>query len=125
MSQFSGFDSTFFEVRQEPEAAILTMTREQLTEDENLEQFDEDLISLVDTYQVRRIVIDLASVGYLTSSAIGKLIALHRRLARQNGRLVLCSLHPEVEHILKTSHLLDYFSIAPTCEDAQARMTNA
>lgn len=125
MSQFNEFQSTFFQVRWEDDATVLTLIREQLSDEENLEQFGQDLIALVDTFQARQLVLDLATVAYLTSSAIGKLIALHRRLVRQNGKLVLCSLHPEVERILKMSHLLGYFFVAPSREEAQARMMDA
>lgn len=116
------FESSFFQLQQQPVGMVLAITRDQLTDEENLEQFDQELVSLVDNYQVRRIVLDMQAVRYMTSSAIGKLISLHRRLARNEGRLVICSLQPEVEQILDTSHLLGYFSVSPTRDAALAEL---
>jgi len=114
------FQSTFFDVRSlsSQQAALLLMRKRQLTEDENLEELDRDFVTLTDSFQVRKIVVDLTSVTFMTSAAIGKLISLHRRLARLDGRLVLCCLQPEVEGTLATSHLLTYFNVADTSDAA-------
>jgi anti-sigma B factor antagonist len=119
----SGFHSSFFRIRHEQGITCLEMTRPRLTEEENLEQLDHDFNALADTYQVRQIVLDLGTVRYLTSAAIAKLISLHRRLVRNEGQLILCSLQPEVESILGTSHLLDYFTVAESPEAARAQFS--
>jgi anti-anti-sigma factor len=49
----------------------------------------------------------------MTSSAIGKLIALHRRVNRAEGRMILCELTPDVSATLDTSRLLGYFAVEP------------
>jgi anti-sigma B factor antagonist len=117
----SGFHSSFFQIQDDQGITCLKMTRPRLTEEENLEQLDRDFNALADTYQVRYIVLNLGSVSYLTSAAIAKLISLHRRLVRNEGQLVLCSLQPEVESILGMSHLLDYFTVAKSPEAARTQ----
>lgn len=114
------FHSSFFQLRQSGDVAVLSLTRPRLTEEENLEQLDRDFNTLTDTFHIRRIVVDLTPVSYLTSAAIAKLISLHRRLARSEGQLVLCSLHPQVAETLQTAHLLDYFSVTPNTDSALA-----
>ncbi|WP_437230786.1 STAS domain-containing protein [Planctomicrobium sp. SH661] len=112
--------SSFFEIQslEANDGTLLVMSKNRLTEDENLEQLDRDFMTLTDTFHVRRIILDLTSVTYMTSAAIGKLISLHRRLTRNEGRLVLCSLQPEVQSTLKTSHLLTYFRVADSSSAA-------
>ncbi|WP_175517017.1 STAS domain-containing protein [Planctomicrobium piriforme] len=112
--------SSFFEVQQHGDVALLVLTPDRMTEEENLEQLDRDWVALTDTYQIRHIVLDLSAVQYMTSAAIAKLIALHRRLVRNEGQLVLCSLQPEVTGTLATSHLLSYFKVAGTPAEALA-----
>jgi anti-sigma B factor antagonist len=121
MTTATGFQSSFFRVEDAEGVTVLSMTQPRLTEDENLEQLDRDFNALADTFQVRKIVLDLGSVGYLTSAAIAKLISLHRRLARSEGQLVLCTLQEQVSSTLATSHLLNYFSVAANPDAARAQ----
>ncbi|WP_417848400.1 STAS domain-containing protein [Thalassoglobus sp.] len=113
---------SFFLLRHEGEIALVTITREQLTDDENLEQLDQELTRVLGEESGRRMICDLSAVKYLTSSAIGKLISLHRKSIRTGSRIVLCGLQPTVREILGTSHLLEYFSITPDAENAIAEL---
>jgi len=119
------FHSSFFEFRplNTDQGTLVAMTRQRLTDEENLEQLDSDFATLTDKLQLRQIILDLGTVEFMTSAAIGKLISLHRRLKREEGRLVLCSLQPEVQGTLGTSHLLDYFTIAESSEAATSQLT--
>lgn len=118
MTDARDFKSEFFRLSEEDGVTVVSLTQPRLTEEANLERLDQEFHVLADTFHIRRIVVDLAKVAYLTSAAIGKLITLHRRLARNQGQLVLCSLQPEVSSILAASHLLDYFKVAQTPEAA-------
>ena len=97
---------------------VLQLTRPQLTEEDNLEQFDQDVTQLIDLHGVRKLVINLERLTYLTSHAIGKFIAFHRRLQRVDGSLVFCSAGDEVRQIFETAHLWTYFNIAPSPGEA-------
>lgn len=84
----------------------------QLTDDENVEVLGRELFCLVDQYECERIVLDMAGVSHITSSVLGKIITLHRKLRRSEGRLVLCNLEPGVLETLNTSRLITYFTTA-------------
>ena len=99
---------------------IVTFHRPQLTDEDNLELMGEELFRLVEKDQQRRIVLNLGMVEFVTSSVLGKWITLHRKVARQSGALVLCSLQPNVREILEASRLLTYFHSAGTVDDALA-----
>lgn len=112
------FYSSFFKLKDVNNVTVVTMTRDQLSDDDNLEQLDQELTQVLGVESGKKLVCDLGSVKYLTSSAIGKLISLHRKATRTDSQLVLCGLQPTVKDILATSHLLEYFSVAESCADA-------
>lgn len=116
------FCSSFFDLQDEGDIAVVVMKCEQLTDDENLEQLDRELVQVLGDTPGRKIICDLSSVQYLTSSAIGKLISLHRKAIRTESRVVFCGLQPTVHDILATSHLLQYFSIAIDANSAIAEL---
>lgn len=118
----SGPQSSFFDVLQQ-DPCVVRMKAEQLTEDENLEELDEDFMTLIDNLGVQKLVVNMGTVRYMTSAAIGKLIALHRRLGRQEGKLVLTNLQEAVNDILGTAHLLTYFTVADTVDDGVAALS--
>lgn len=116
------FQSSFFELQHDDDIAIVTLKREQLTDDENLEQLDQELSLVQGQDEGRKIVCDLSSVKYMSSSAIGKLITLHRKAIRTNGRVAICGLQDTVHDSLAASHLLGYFNVQPDIATAVAAL---
>jgi anti-sigma B factor antagonist len=82
------------------------------TDDDNIEQIGHELFSLVDQYRCRKIILDLTGLKMMTSSVMGKMITLHRKLHREDGKLVICNAGDYITEILKTSRLHDYFNVA-------------
>ena len=105
--------SRFFRLDVDADVATVDVLRDRLTEEDNIEEFGQELTSLVDKQNFKKIIICMRKVRYLTSSVIGKLIMLHRRLGRSEGQLVLTDVQPEVEEILEAGQLLSYFKTAP------------
>ena len=58
-----------------------------------------------------RLVVDFAGVDLISSSLLGKLILLLRRVDGGGGRLILCELTPTVQSVFKTSNLDRLFRI--------------
>jgi anti-sigma B factor antagonist len=63
------------------------------------------LLALADAPGTRFVTLDLANVEYLTSTVLGHLVGLHRRLLTAGGRLTLENLRPEVQEILRVTQL--------------------
>ena len=49
--------------------------------------------------------LDCAKIGYVGSTALGMLVALHRRVDDAGGSLVLCNLVPHVRALLRLTRL--------------------
>lgn len=121
----SDFHSDFFDVTMREDVAVVTITVPQLTDESNVEILGRDLFSLVEQYDQRKVVLSLERVDYLTSSVLGKLISLHRKMHRSEGKLVLCQLRPEVREVLHLSRLIDYFLTVETLDQALAAVQSA
>ncbi|MFK7759562.1 MAG: STAS domain-containing protein [Phycisphaerales bacterium] len=59
------------------------------------------------------IVLDFHEVSYVNSSNIAQLLRIHKLLAENSRRLVLCSVTDEVMSVLVVSGLNKVFSFAP------------
>jgi len=65
-----------------------------------------------------RLVLNLAAVEFLPSSALGKLVMLNRKVQTGNGRLVLCQLSPTARDTLEVTRLDELFTICGTEQEA-------
>lgn len=117
------FKPTYFAIEDRDSVLIATVTGASLSEEDNIEQFGVELNQIIEIYSTNWLALNLRSVTLMTSSAIGKLIAMHRNLHRREGRLHLCGLSPTVESVLKTAKLIDYFHISPSVDEAVAVLT--
>jgi anti-sigma B factor antagonist len=115
---------SFFTLISDGDVAVATYHRTALSDEDNIEQMGQELFSLVEQQQFRRVILNVSMVQYMTSAAIGKWITLHRKLARNNGALVLCEIQPSIREILETSRLLSYFNTADSVEAARQQLPN-
>ena len=105
-------------------AIVIRVLDDRLSEEQNLEEFATELFAYIDQYDCRTVVLDCEQVVYASSSAIGKLITLHRRVNRVDGRLAMCSLQTSFVEILQAARLYDYFQTASSSEEAVALLQN-
>ena len=117
---FGSFESHYFTFQVIGGVVAARCLMSNLSDEENIDPVGQELLTLVDKYECRRIILDLSDVEYMTSAMVGKMIRIHRQMHRDNGKLVLCQLHPTVYEILHTSKLLTYFNVANSVEEAVA-----
>ncbi len=84
--------------------------------DNDIERARAELQSLV--APERLMLINLTNVEYLSSGAIGVLIATKRALQKVAGDVSLCGLRPEIEEVFRICRLDKTFDIYPDLESA-------
>lgn len=65
-----------------------------------------------------KIILDLAGVEYLNSSAIGILTVAHASLAGRGGKLILCNVNKSISNIFLVTKLSTIFLTEDTRNDA-------
>ncbi|MCA9068451.1 MAG: STAS domain-containing protein [Planctomycetaceae bacterium] len=109
---FGSFESHYFTFEAVESIIVGRCILSNLSDEENIEAVGQELMTLIDKYECRELILDLVNVEYMNSSMVGKMIRAHRQLHRDGGKLVICNLNPTVHEILSTSHLLTYFNTA-------------
>lgn len=116
---FEGFHPSFLQLQEIGDLVIVRLMHDEFTDEDNIEQLGRELFDLVEQFGCRKVILSLEGVRFLTSSVMGKLITLHRKIHRSEGRLVISDLSPTVEDIFSGSRLLQYFRIAGNVAEAQ------
>jgi anti-sigma B factor antagonist len=84
-----------------------------------LERTAQALYKIVDEEDHRKIIMDFEKVQYLSSQAIGIVLAMHKKLnSLKNSRLVLCSVGPKLMELIKLTRLDRLLTIKPTQREA-------
>ena len=105
------------------DATVVKVAVEELGE-ANLQAFAEELSAVIDGLAHRPLHLDLGRVRYLTSTALGKLIALHKRVRERGGRLTLVNLTPLVYEVFEVTQLHRLLDIRRGPGDAPGRSTS-
>lgn len=117
------FHPRYFNAIEHADVAVVKFEISHLNDEENIEELGHELFALVDQFGFRKVVLNMGCVEYVTSSVVGKIITLHRKLHRSDGQLVISNLTPGVNEVLTASRLLSYFKVAPTEPEALASLS--
>jgi anti-sigma B factor antagonist len=118
---FAGEDlmSSAFTVAQIENFTVVEFITNSLMNPVELEEISNSLYKLVDEQDRRRIILDFEKVQYLSSQAIGIVMALRKKLSAVKGsRLILCSVGPTLMQLLKITGLDRLLMIKPTQREA-------
>jgi anti-sigma B factor antagonist len=85
-----------------------------------IDQLGEELYKLVTEQNRTKLVLNLASVQFLSSAALGKLLSLNAKLRARNGVMKFCNVQPNVLEVFVTCRLDTLFDIEQDTADALA-----
>jgi anti-sigma B factor antagonist len=98
-----------FKVESADGSTVVRFVDKELRDELTVQAIGEDLIRLVAVLGRQNLRLDFSNVATLSSSVLGKLITLNRKLQPFRGKLVLCGLSKEIReifHITKLDQLL-------------------
>jgi anti-sigma B factor antagonist len=100
------------------DVTVVKMTTPSILDEQVVQAIGRQLFDLAERAERCRLVIDFGPVERVTSILIGKLIALHKKIQGEGGRLVLCSIKPKLFEIFEILHLHSLFNICANEEEA-------
>lgn len=105
----------------ENDISVVCLVDDKVMDAERVALLGNELLSLADSGDGGKVLINLDNVRFLSSAAINKLIVLERRLRDTGGDLKISNLRPEVEEVFNITQLHTVFDI---CPDAEAAMNS-
>jgi anti-sigma B factor antagonist len=111
--------STAFTVQPIEKFTVIEFQNASLMDPVELEEIQQELIRLVEQEDRRRIILDFEKVQYLSSQALGIIMAMRKKLAAlPHSKLVLCSVCPPLQKLLKITALDKMLTIKATQKEA-------
>ena len=110
------YETQDYRVKDYEGVTVVRLKHANLTGVLEVTRIGDELKALIDG-GVKKLVLDFKHVEHCGSAGLGLLIALHRKLQNNGGRLVLS--HPEsIEELLRISNTSGLFATAPGPRDA-------
>ena len=110
--------SDFFTSKAVGPVTVVEFQTETLMSAHELDQIGAALYRLVDVDGHKLILVDFEKVRYLSSQAIGIVMAMRKKISViKGGKFVLCCVGAEVHQLLKITGLEKLLTIKPTQQD--------
>jgi anti-sigma B factor antagonist len=110
-----------FEMTEKQGATIVTIIPSRVVSEEDIQQFATQLNHVVVDNGRSQLVIDFGKVKFLSSAALGRLVALKKRIREAKGTLKLCCIDSNLLEVFRITRLDSVFEIHKDLASALAR----
>ena len=111
-------ENTRLHVVAEAGVTVVELADRKILDEINITQIGEQLNSLVAQSRKPKMLLDFTSVAHMSSSALGMLITLHKRVREKHGELKLCGIQPAIYEVFVITRLNEIFHISPSRQEA-------
>jgi anti-sigma B factor antagonist len=100
------------------DVTVVELADRKILDEVNISHIGERLQGLVAKAENPKFVLDFSNVGHMSSSALGMLITLHKRVREKKGQLRLCGIQATIYEVFVITRLNEIFEITKTLDDA-------
>ncbi|MHC4265100.1 MAG: STAS domain-containing protein [Planctomycetota bacterium] len=105
-------------IKYDDKVTIITFTQEKILEQTDIKALQDSILSVVEQAGPINLILDFSNVQFLSSSVLGLLIRISKRVYEAEGQLALCSIIPKIYEIFKITRLTNIFDIYNSIEAA-------
>jgi anti-sigma B factor antagonist len=102
------------------DVTVVRFRDNKIIEDINIQELGQELFQLIEAENRKKLLLNFASVDFLSSAALGKLITLDKKVKTNGGLLKLSNIRPEIYEVFAITKLNRLFDIKDDEVDALA-----
>jgi anti-sigma B factor antagonist len=99
------------EIHEVGDVTVVHFREHKIIEDIGIQELGQELFQLVEVENRKKLVLNFASVDFLSSAALGKLITLDKKVKAHAGKLKLCNIRREIYEVFAITKLNRLFDI--------------
>ena len=99
------------EVSEVGDVTVVHFREQRIIEDLAIQETGRELLQLVEEEGRKKLLLNFASVGFMSSAALGKLITLNKKAKAQGGVVKMCNIRPEIYEVFAITRLDRLFEI--------------
>ncbi|MHC4717030.1 MAG: STAS domain-containing protein [Planctomycetota bacterium] len=105
-------------VSSQGDVSVVELVEKKILDEKTISEIGDKLYALVGQSDKPRMVLDFANVAHMSSSALGMLITLHKRVREKDGKLRLCRIRPSIYEVFVITRLNEVFTICAEQDEA-------
>lgn len=113
-----GDEQPHLTVRKQDAVDVVEFSDRKILEELSIREIEDELFALVGATPAIKLLLDFSKVEHLSSAALGMLINLQKEVKKQNGKLKLAQINPQIYEVFKITRLSKHFDIHETAEQA-------
>ena len=87
------------------DVTVVKFVDRKILDEAGIQELGAELFSLVEHDNRRSILVNFDNVDFLSSAALGKIIALNNRVKKAGGKLALCKIRPDIKEVFTITKL--------------------
>ena len=108
------------EINEVGDVTVVHFRDPKIIEDLRIQELGQELFQLVETEKRKKLLLNFATVDFLSIAALGKLITLDKKVKARSGKLKLSNIRPEIYEVFAITKLNKLFDIKNDEADALA-----
>ena len=105
-------------IEYEGKLTIAILTEEKILQEVDIQGLENSIMALIEQVSGINLIINFCNVKFLTSSALGLLIRVIKKMHETGGKLKLCSIDPKIFEVFTITRLDKVFEIYDSQEEA-------
>jgi anti-anti-sigma factor len=98
------------------EVTLVTFEDENILEEQQLRKLERALLPIVQQNEQKKLVLNFQNVKFMSSSFLGLLVKIHKRVIEAGGHLQLFNLDPKIHKVFEITQLVKVFDIVPPAQ---------
>ena len=107
------------EVQYTDSATVVKLTDERILEQGDIIAVESSIMPLIEQSKGINLIIDFSNVQFLSSSVLGLLVRISKKIYEGSGQLRLCGIGPKILEIFRITRLDRVFEIHENVEEAE------
>jgi anti-anti-sigma factor len=87
------------------DVTIVTLNDERILHDEQIKEIEKSIMLVVEQARRLDMILDFCYVKFMSSSFLGLLVKIHKKMCERKGRLQLCNVDPNLYKIFEITQL--------------------
>ena len=93
------------------ETTFVTLQETQILEEQQIKELEKLIMPVVEKAGGEKIVLNFTNVEFMSSSFLGLLVKIHKRVSEQGGHLALLKVNPTIRRVFEITNLTKVFQI--------------
>lgn len=117
------FSDCHLEVVKNEDLTVVRLGKHPVLDETTVNEISNELLGVADRPDCLRLLLDFSGVAYLSSTMLGRLVRLHKKMAAKGEKLRLCGIRSHLRSVFAITRLDRLFDITDGKADALEAIT--